>query len=451
MTRRNRVELPRRTGRRRVVEWIKSVLIVVLLCTAVYLAGRSQSYRGLAVSWLDTVLGITDAAPVASTPPVARVRIQPATVAFCTGVDLDGVRERCGLQYDAAAVERAFEAFGRYLGEALASAGSPTCVTQRQWQDALQAPGIYLDLLGQVPLSALAAWLGDGHSNCTLAGQARRLVLADQGTNSVVLYYLDETDGLYYACKTTVPVEGAFTLLLSSHSANGARFAFEAGERFAHIDPNVLLPSDTPIPTRYAGTTPVLIEDTDQLNELQRRLSFQPAGYPTWNSWVNDTLRIGSDGVITYDGRQGGAARYPVPTADGKTDLAQAIRTALGLAEPLLTLGQNRNEARLYLIGTEQTADGWMIRFGYALDGIAVEVDGQQAAACFWVSGGQITAYELRMRYYTALGETSDPLLPETQAAAALSALGYTGRELRLCYRDSGSGETTLSASWAAG
>ncbi|MCI8478106.1 MAG: hypothetical protein HFE97_07125 [Oscillospiraceae bacterium] len=450
MIRRNRVELPPRTGRQRAVEWVKSALIVVLLCSAVYLAGRSQLYRGVTIGWLDTVLGQTDTAPVSTSPPVARMRIQPSSVAFCTGVDLDGVRERCGIQYDALAVERAFDEISRYLGEALASAGPPQPVTQHQWQGALQAPGLYLDLLGKVPLSALAAWLGDGHSGCILTGEVRRLVLADQGGTCAVLYYINEENGLYYACETAVPVAGEFTLLLSSRSANGARFAFEAGERFASINPNILLQSDTPIPLRYTGSTPPLMEDQDQLNEIQRRLSFQPAGYPTWNSWVNDTLRISGDGVIRYDGRQNGDRRYPVPMVDGTVDLSQAVSIARGLADILLTLGQNRNEARLYLIGAEQNEGGWIIRFGYALNGIMVEVDGQQTAATFWVSGGRITTYELRMRYYTALGEDTEPLLPEAQAAAGLSALGYAGRELLLCYRDSGVEEAAVSVGWAA-
>ena len=57
-----------------------------------------------------------------------------------------------------------------------------------------------------------------------------------------------------------------------------------------------------------------------------------------------------------------------------------------------------------------------------------------------------MTGFTLRLRTYTDTGSTS-LLLPETQAMAAMQAVGHEGEELLLVYLDNG---TSVSASWAA-
>lgn len=451
--RRAKLELPKRTGRRRAIETAKDLLIVFLSCSAVYLAARSQLYSGLGGDWLSTAAQLLggESSPSVTTAPAARMRVQPSCIALCTGADLgDGVRERCGIQYDAAAVEKVFDEVSRFLGEALAGAGTPREIARDQWEDALQAPGIYFDLMGSVPLPALAVWLGDQNSGGNLSGTVRRLAVAGTGGELAGLYYINEEDGLYYACNTPVRMGGELAALLNSRGGNGARFAFEAGEAFAMLDPDVLLPADTPALASYTASSPISLEDTGQLDDLQRRLAFRPAGYPTEDGWVNDTLRIGKDGAVRYDGRQSGGGRYGVSmTEEGAVDLAQAVSAARSLAEVLLSPGQNKNEARLYLIGVEQRDNIWEIRFGYTLNGAAVVVDGQETAARFLVGEGRILQYELLFRFYTVYEQTGSLLLPEAQAAAAASAMGPAGQELMLCYTDSGADGAIAEAGWA--
>lgn len=453
--RRYPVRPPRPTGRRRAVELCKDVLILVLVCSALYLAGRSQPYLGLGegiFSAASRLLGMDGGAGQPAVPGQPADTVRPVSLAFCTGVELsDGVRERCGVQYDTAAVDKAFdETVRRYLAQALAGAGAPQQVNRQTWEAALQAPGIYWDFLGHIPLDSLAAWLGE-EGESPLTASARRLVLADRGADTAVLYYINDDDGLYYACSTPVTVQGAFTALLSERSANGARFVFEAGEDYAALSPDTLLLAETPSPPVYQGTSPVSLADTEGLNQLQSLLSFRPAGYETLDGWVNDTLRISQDGTVVYDARQTDDLRYPVAQAEGGgPDLTQACDTARALMESALSVGQTESPLRVCLLAVEQQGDGlWELRFGYTLSGALVEVQGSLTTGRFLVEEGRICAYELKLRQYQDTGEYT-ALLPEIQAAAAMGALDSAGMELALCYVDPGGEAQAVQAGWAA-
>lgn len=446
------VRPPRPTGRQRALELVKDVLMILLACSAVYLAGRSQPYLGLGNGIFSTasrLLGMDGETGEPSAPVQPADTLRPVTLAFCTGVDLgDGVLERCALQYDQEGVDKAFDdTVRRFLAEALSSAGAPTQVDRREWEQALQAPGIYCDFLGHIPMDALAVWLGEGSGP---TGTVRQLVLADRGASTAVLYYINEDDGLYYACTTSVPAEGDFTALLAGRSANGARFAFEAGEAYAGLDPDTLLPAETPSPAIYQAASPVSLEDTEGLNRLQSLLSFRPAGYQTLDGWVNDTLRISGDGRVSYDARQTDDQRYTVPlTADGQPDLVQACGTAWALLESALSAGPAESGARVCLLKVESLGeDTWALHFGYTLSGALVEVEGSLTAARFLVEGGRISAYDMTLRQYQDTGERT-ALLPEAQAAAAMDSLGEAGGALRLCYFDQGGESQTVEAGWA--
>ena len=450
---RYQVRPPRPTGRRRAIELCKDVLIVVLACSAIYLAGRSQPYLGLGSGIFSTasrLLGMDSGMGEAATPVQPADTVRPACIAFCTGVDLgDGVRERCGLQYDTAAVDKAFDdTVRRFLAEALAGAGTPVRVDWQGWEQALQSPGIYFDFLGQIPLPSLTSWLGEAGEGTALTGSARRLVLADRGEDTAVLYYINEDDGLYYACATSVPVKGAFTARLTGHSANGARFVFEAGEEYAGLAPDTLLLAETPTPVVYQGTSPVSLTDTEGLNRLQSLLSFRPAGYQTLDGWVNDTLRISQDGTVIYDARQTDDERYAVAMSGGEPNLNQACDTAWALLESALSVGQSVSEGRVCLLEVEQLEDGsWELRFGYTLSGALLELQGSLTAARFLVEDGRISAYELHLRHYQATGDHT-VLLPEAQATAAMGGGGE--QELALCYFDPGGESQTVQAGWVA-
>lgn len=127
----------------------------------------------------------------------------------------------------------------------------------------------------------------------------------------------------------------------------------------------------------------------------------------------------------------------------GNTDVIEA---AWRLADA--TLGSLCGSARLYLMGMEETQAGVEVRFGYSLDGAAVQLYEKGWCARFLIRSGKITDYTLHFRSYEETGEHT-LVLRERQAAAALAALGSGRRELVLCYADGGG--DTVEAGWIAG
>ena len=70
--------------------------------------------------------------------------------------------ERFAVQYDTAQTDQMFSSLGILLSEALSSAAAPSEVTEQAWRDALCAPGVWFDFLGDIPLEALYAWMVEG-------------------------------------------------------------------------------------------------------------------------------------------------------------------------------------------------------------------------------------------------------------------------------------------------
>lgn len=151
-----------RRRRRRVLESCKTLLIVLLAVSAVYLAARALVYSGLADTgpsgWVGTLLSLLrgEAQPPAATPENGQpgMAAQPVRIAIHSGT------ERFAVQYDQGQVDGIYTSVGGLLGEALASAKTPRPITEEEWRLALQRSGVYFDLLGQVPLDALYAWMG---------------------------------------------------------------------------------------------------------------------------------------------------------------------------------------------------------------------------------------------------------------------------------------------------
>ena len=216
-----------RRRRRNTVERLKNLLILLLTLSAVVLTVRVLMFNGLVDKgprgWLDHLLSLLD--PGQSVPaddPEATgqsgAAAQPVRIAVCDGVD------RFAVQYDPAQADRLFSSVGILLSEALSSAASPHTVPESAWRDALQAPGVWFDFLGELPLEALYAWMGEGGSNPSLTATARQLAVAQDLDGGVSLYYHNESDGLYYACETEVAYTGHMDELVSGHGSNGAFF-----------------------------------------------------------------------------------------------------------------------------------------------------------------------------------------------------------------------------------
>ena len=89
---------PKLSSRRRAVELVKDLLIVLLACSAVYLAARSQLHTGL-VPWFERILGTQDTQQ-SSPMELSQMTdlVQPARAAVCLGVGKNGEISRYGAQ-----------------------------------------------------------------------------------------------------------------------------------------------------------------------------------------------------------------------------------------------------------------------------------------------------------------------------------------------------------------
>ena len=438
------------------LERLKSLLIVLLTLSALALTLRVLLFNELAgqgpLGWLDNLTSLFRQEQTASTGDPGG-SIQSSAAAQPVRLSVSDGSERFAVQYDTAQTDQMFSSLGILLSEALSSAAAPSEVTEQAWRDALCAPGVWFDFLGDIPLEALCAWMVEGGSNPNLTAAARQVAVARDDGGGVSLYYHNVEDGLYYACRTAVAYEGHMDELVTGYGGNGVSFVFELeeGGGYDGLDPYVLLSASTPSPAVFRASTPLSGTDTNAVSALQESLSFQvssdaiyaiPGGLRL--RLGRETLEIGGDGTVTYHTSEELPTRYPVGE-DGYT-VTELVETTRRLAAD--TVGRTCGAARLYLAGVETGEDGAVtVSFGYSLNGAAVLLPADGCAARFTVQDGQITDYTLRFREYEETAEHS-LLLPERQAAAALDALSPEGLELLLCYTDNGG--DTVQAGWVA-
>ena len=430
--------------RTKVVERVKSLLIVLLACSAVFLASRTSLSRPLGD--LFSPQSDSGGANVYQVPTQRLEMARP--VAMAAAIPGEGRILRYGVQYDADSCDALFQQGASLLVEALSSADTPREISRQEWEQAMStAPGLYFDFLGQLPLDVLASWLSA--PDCTLTGTARRMALAVQD-GQVVLCYYDTEKQSYYACTAGVVNPDHLAQAVSGLSGNGAFFAFE-GEGYTSLAPDTLLLPEEPEAPLYQSANP-LSGESSSLSALLEDLYFpveSTAFYSAGDEQVarngGESVRLSRRGVLEYscDGLED--SRYVIGGQENKAGVIEAAEYCRYLAQQ--TLGERCGQARLYLSRAAEDSGALRLDFEYCLNGAAVSLEGGSAAS-FLVENGRVVQFTLRFRSYTAGGQTA-LLLPQRQAMAVLEQLGDTGRELRLVYTDRG-GET-VSAQWAAG
>lgn len=420
---------------KRIKEWGKNGLIVLLLCSAVWLLADSRLFGHL--PW-DTVGQSSDPVEQTPAPAAGQVTLPMAVAVINTG----GV---CAARYDAAAVNERFHPLLPILGEAMAGAEQPLPVQAEQWRAALTQPGsAWLELQGNVPMQVLCRWLA-GVDNPALTGSARQLLLCAR-EDGVHLYYRQD-DGACYTCVVEGVSADYLQSVLAQAVPNGAGFAAERAQ-YAALSPQTLILADTPAPEEYAAVNPLAGEqDTD---ELLQQLAFAPGVTTIYQTPEghrarsgNDTLTISNAGLLSYE-RAGEEQRYPLAGSEEMPEVYRAVETARQLVCGSV---QRWSDTAVYLRDVRQEADGWHVEFGYVLNAVPVHVGDHGACARVLVDGRGVAQYEIWLRSYQPAGKTT-LLLPQPQAAAVLEQMGQTGSGLLLSYLDSGDG--VVRAGWMA-
>ena len=456
----------RRGARTRFREVGKDLVIVFLALSAVYLILRTQSRVELPKSggiWGSVVAffqGGGGAETPANRPENQILELQPVRMS----VNLAGVGTY-GVQYDTAAVDKLSDKMFILLGEALSSAKEPRSVTEQVWRDALaNRDNVYFDFQGQVPLAVLYAWTEAGTGEALAGESTRRLLLAEDGSGALTLYYSNETTGMYYACETADTLTGHLQTAVDAYSANlnDSTFAFEhsGGEGYEKLSPYVMLPkSKTPVRRAvYRAANPIGSGTSDQSRtDVIEALGFHPQANTSYMAGGKQVVREGADtlsvydtGAIDYHSASLSEPMYPVGDGTGTPSLLEMVEAVQPLAEKSVGAycGDPRT-ARIYLKGVTDRGNGaWQVDYGYLLNGAVVQLGNEGYAARFIISDGRVSDFYLHLRSYTATEEQVS-VLPELQAAAAMGALKAGGKELLLCYEDNG-GTEALYPGWVA-
>lgn len=421
--------------KRRWLERGKSLLILLLSLSALYLLSLTPLVQDSGI--LD-LLASKPAGGENTAAVTLTAAARPSRMAVHNG------EERYGVQYDQSAADELFARLGPLLGEALTSSGAPASIPESRWQQYLRGKGIYFDFTGEIPLSALGRWLSQ-EGECALTASARRVLLAGDGEDGVLLCYQDADSGRFFACRTGLTESLHLDPAVAGTAGNGALFAFESESWSRLLQPYTLI-TENSARRVYAAATP--ISPSGDLSALLAALNYSDYNHTPVSGGElyldgNDRLRILTDGRVIYDAAQPG--KYPVATAGSEMTVAEAIEAARELAEN--TIGTQCGEAELYLISAKETDSGCRIRFGYRLDGSTVWLYDEGWAADFLIRDGYVTGFTLCYRSYTDAGQEA-LLLTMDRAAVMLPDLTEEKCELILQYRDRG--ESAVSPVWVA-
>lgn len=414
-----------RGKRRRLREGAKTLLIVLLTCSAVYLASRTLFPRQL--NQLFSHLPQEGNSSGASSA-LSGQTLRPA--ALCVAWE----DTRYGLIYHQDDQE-VYTQVSALLAEALNNAGAPVQSTRRAWEQALLSPGLYCEYLSPLPLDSLSRWLS-GQENTALAGAwAQRLCVTGAD-----LYFFDQS-GQCHRCPLSPDLSGALDALAGPLSSNGVRFAGET-EDYGALRWDTPVLSVTPSLPQLWAESPISVTDAaapgEALSQMLQTLSFHPQTNPLYaitGGWaINDggeTLRIDSSGALTYR-RSEETVRFPV--GGTPLDVTRALCES--------TVGALCGNARLYLREVRQEGDASVITYGYAYRGAAIQVGREGWCAQFTLRAGAVESFVLKPRRYTALTDYPILLLPQEQAAAALP--GPAEQSLELLYEDDGQSQSLI-------
>ena len=430
----------------RLLEWSKTLLILLLSASALLLISQSNLYDDVA-GWLGNQLepSQSEESDLFVGTGERSISVKPARIL------VQNQSGRYGVRYDREAVDLLFESrLGGLLREAVTVAETAQPVEEAQMRAVITGEGswAYYDFLSQMPIAGMSVWLGNVEEEAVaLSGTVRRFLLAEEADGQV-LYYKNEEDGQYYRCN--LPESEGITLeaAISDLKPNGTVFAFEAGEEYAALGDYVMIMDSLPELSVYEVQNPLEGLSDAQRDELLQTLRFNPKAVSVYQGANGqaireggDTLRLFQNGTLSYHSTDTAQTRYQ--TQD--TNATALVEEAQDLLADVLS--NQTGEGRIYLIGVETQEDGSQsVTFGYSLDGAPVQVYGQGFAAQFIFRNGYITDFTIHVRCYITT-ERKAAILPERLAAAGMESQGQEKKELLLSYMDLGS-SSEVTVAW---
>lgn len=413
---------------------LQNVAIVLLSVSALFLISRLPLFH---TSWTLQVQSLLAPRPADGDPAQTGglTELFPAVHVMVTG---DIAYGRYGQLYVSAGDPLLGQIIPLFQ-EALGSATELGAAADKTLRDALEEPGLYLDLTSQLPLDVAAAWLGE---EAETDRDVRSMALTCEEEETAL--YLRGEAGDIFRYATALPAS-AVREVCGGLSPNGSTFAYETN--YAPLAPYTVLVAEAADAPVIQGDLPAAYSAYNLLTALD----FNPHTVFRYTESSGAevveesprTLRISPDGAVSFISRgETSSPLYQVHPAGDRATAREALRAAWHLAEALT---EGAGASALYLRAVEEREDGWTILFRYQVQGLPVYFSDEEDALSVTVSGGAVTAFSYRCRAYAPSEETA-ALLPPAMAQAIASL--YPGAGLSIGYVDSGPGEMT--AQWLA-
>lgn len=402
--------------RKKLLELGKSLLIAVLIISALLLVRQSGYYSELSSrfqseSYLPKAGDTAESAVSGSAKPLCIVVSEGETLRYAAA-------------FDSALLSSTFDSFSAAVGEALGSAAEPEAVSQARWRACLTGSSVTFDFYYPQDLSLLALKLGT--EAAWGEGRTARLISLDCSGENALLYFIDAETGDFYRCSTGV-MSSTLSAKADSYRSTNAFWAFE-NAKYSGLEPYTVILYETPdifsVEAAGTGSTDFELSGIFASLDMNTYVMKQYTEHDGTQVYVESgkTLRVRSDGSIVFKqstARSGGSLSEAAEAAFSV--VKNGLSPFCGSAELALAKAESRN------------GGGFTICFDYCINGIPVSLGGNRHAAELIVYGGEIAQIELWPRRYTLTSDSME-VLPMIQACAIASAQG--GGEIRLVYTD---------------
>lgn len=406
-------------------ERIKSLIILLLTVSAVFLAWRTGLFQRLMPE---------RATPEEPEPTPGVSSYQAAAEPHCAAVTgFPGLI--CGVCYDDDGIDEVIREFRSVMGETLGSASVPVPVERSVWQEALLGPGLFLEYSAPVSLNVLACWMGTS-ADFPADLRADRLLFALPEKERVDFYYLDERGNAFF-CET-LALGSALYEGINRFLPNGADFAVQ-NDALAACDPYALILRDLPalhaVTATDEGENTAVQTAADLFGlKLNAAGSFQEQ---------EDTVYLGETGRLRLEANGGlrylAAEGQSLGTAETEEDQIELCRSLL--ARLSAAVG---GAGKLQLTDVRIEADRRTYCFDYRVDGVLVKLSSGNAGWAVFREG-RLEEIGFRPRTYSLTANAVDRI-PPLQAAAASGSI-RRGSAPELVISDPG-GEVLLEPMW---
>ena len=217
----------RRKLSRREIDRLENLLILLLVCLALFLIHRTGMFQSVTEQGSGTgdeslFAGVQDTALSRGTP--VRLMVQNGT-------------GRYGVQYDQTTVNRLYhDGLNDLLTQSLDTMASPQASSREAWERAVSqgSSWVYYDFLYNVSFTSQSS-RGEG--------EARSFLITARNGRADALYYYNEETGDYYMAQLR---EASLVLpaLLEDLVPNGGQFAFENSSLADTLAPYMMLLPD---------------------------------------------------------------------------------------------------------------------------------------------------------------------------------------------------------------